>query len=108
MLGPPRGNRTDEMADAFAMNSYLGKQILALVRDGDYAHAGEEEAIELARRAVNIEPENPAYLDTLGWALFKQGRVEEAAAPLDKAARSNTGRGSAIGATVARRRQGAG
>jgi len=36
------------MADAFAMNSYLGKQILALVRDGDYAHAGEEEAIELA------------------------------------------------------------
>ncbi|CAN1721091.1 Methyltransferase domain-containing protein [Hyphomicrobium sp. 1Nfss2.1] len=36
------------MAQAFAMNSYLGKQILALVRDGDYAHAGEEEAIELA------------------------------------------------------------
>ena len=50
-----------------------------------------EEAIELARRAVNIEPENPSYLDTLGWALFKQGRVEEAAEPMDKAARSLTG-----------------
>lgn len=36
------------MSNAFAMNSYLGKQILALVRDGDYAHAGEEEAIERA------------------------------------------------------------
>lgn len=50
-----------------------------------------DEAIELARRAVQIEPENPAYLDTLGWALFKQGRVEEAAAPLGKAALSLTG-----------------
>jgi SAM-dependent methyltransferase len=29
------------------MNSALGKSILALVRDGDYAHAGEEEAIRL-------------------------------------------------------------
>jgi tetratricopeptide (TPR) repeat protein len=50
-----------------------------------------DEAVELARRAVNIEPENPAYLDTLGWALFKQGRVDEAAEPLGKAATSLTG-----------------
>ncbi|QSR84649.1 bifunctional 2-polyprenyl-6-hydroxyphenol methylase/3-demethylubiquinol 3-O-methyltransferase UbiG [Methylacidimicrobium sp. B4] len=28
------------------MNSFAGKRLLALVRDGDYAHAGEEEAIE--------------------------------------------------------------
>jgi SAM-dependent methyltransferase len=27
------------------MNSLLGKQILSLIRDGNYAHAGEEEAI---------------------------------------------------------------
>lgn len=40
------------MTSAFAMNSYLGKQILALVRDGDYAHAGEEEAIERALAAL--------------------------------------------------------
>ena len=50
-----------------------------------------EEAIELAERAVKIEPDNPAYLDTLGWALFKQGRVEEASAPLTRAAASLTG-----------------
>ena len=50
-----------------------------------------DEAIELAQRAVKIEPENPSYLDTLGWALFKQGRVEEAATPLGKAATSLTG-----------------
>jgi tetratricopeptide (TPR) repeat protein len=50
-----------------------------------------DEAIELAQRAVKIEPENPAYLDTLGWALFKQGRIDEAAAPLGRAATSLTG-----------------
>jgi tetratricopeptide (TPR) repeat protein len=49
------------------------------------------EAVELAERAVKIEPDNPAYLDTLGWALFKQGRVDEAAKPLGRAAAVLTG-----------------
>jgi tetratricopeptide (TPR) repeat protein len=49
------------------------------------------EAIELAQRAVKIEPGNPAYLDTLGWALFKHGRTEEATEPLGKAASLLTG-----------------
>ncbi len=40
------------MSTPFAMNSYLGKRILALVREGDFAHAGEEEAIERALAAV--------------------------------------------------------
>src|SRR5260370_17274946 len=34
------------------MNSFEGKGMLALMRDGDYAHAGEEEAIERALRSV--------------------------------------------------------
>jgi len=45
-----------------------------------------DEAVDLAQRALKVEPGNPAYLDTLGWALFKSGRVEEAADPLGKAA----------------------
>jgi predicted Zn-dependent protease len=49
------------------------------------------EAVDLAQRALKVEPGNPAYLDTLGWALFKQGRVEEAADPLGKAAAMLTG-----------------
>ena len=49
------------------------------------------EAVELAERAVKIEPDNPAYLDTLGWALFKQGRTDEAAKPLGQAATTLTG-----------------
>src|SRR5260370_3226386 len=38
------------------MNSFEGKRILALIRDGDYAHAGEEEAIE---RALCSIPKSP-------------------------------------------------
>ncbi len=44
------------------------------------------EAVDLAERAVKIEPDNPSYLDTLGWALFKQGKVEQADVPLARAA----------------------
>ena len=40
------------------MNSFEGKRILALVRDGDYAHAGEEEAIERSFRSI---PKNPKH-----------------------------------------------
>jgi tetratricopeptide (TPR) repeat protein len=46
------------------------------------------EAITLIERALKVEPENPAYLDSLGWALFKSGKTEEAEQPLRKAATS--------------------
>jgi len=44
------------------------------------------EAITFIERALKIDPDNPAYLDSLGWALFKQGNAEQAEAPLRKAA----------------------
>jgi SAM-dependent methyltransferase len=44
------------------MISYTGKQLLALIRGSDYAHAGEEEAIELAFRPVPRQP-NQLLLD---------------------------------------------
>jgi len=46
-----------------------------------------EEAIALVERALVIEPGNGAYLDTLGWAHYKQNRVEQAETPLREAAR---------------------
>jgi tetratricopeptide (TPR) repeat protein len=36
------------------------------------------EAVTLIEKAVSLDPENGAYLDSLGWALFKLGRAEEA------------------------------
>jgi tetratricopeptide (TPR) repeat protein len=36
------------------------------------------EAETLARKAHQLSPEDPFIMDTLGWVLFKQGRVKEA------------------------------
>ncbi|MBN2441869.1 MAG: tetratricopeptide repeat protein [Spirochaetales bacterium] len=35
-------------------------------------------AIQLCKRAVTIKPKNPSYLDSLGWAHFKAGKLQEA------------------------------
>jgi tetratricopeptide (TPR) repeat protein len=37
-----------------------------------------EEAFELIARAVEAEPENSAYIDSLGWVHFRLGNLEEA------------------------------
>ena len=44
------------------------------------------EAEEYIRRAVDLEPDNAAYLDSLGWVLYQQGRYHEALVPLERAA----------------------
>lgn len=64
--------------DANALNS-LGYML---------AERGEQldEAIALLQRALKIEPDNPSYLDSLGWAYFQQGRLELAEGPLTTAA----------------------
>jgi tetratricopeptide (TPR) repeat protein len=38
------------------------------------------------RKAGHAEPENAAYLDSLGWVLFRQGKHREALAELERAA----------------------
>ena len=43
-------------------------------------------ACRMIRKAVELEPENAAYRDSLGWALFRQRKYAEAAAELQKAA----------------------
>lgn len=52
------------------------------------AERGERlpEAIAYIERALKVEPDNPSYIDSLGWALFKHGRFEEAEPHLQKAA----------------------
>jgi Tfp pilus assembly protein PilF len=43
------------------------------------------EAFELARRAAALVPDDPAILDTLGWAAVRAGRPADAIAPLQRA-----------------------
>jgi predicted Zn-dependent protease len=36
------------------------------------------EALQLIQRAVALQPANPFFLDSLGWAYFKTGKLNEA------------------------------
>ena len=44
-----------------------------------------EKAEELLKKALTYEPNNGAYVDSLGWVYFKQGRYEEAIQELEQA-----------------------
>ena len=63
--------------DAYALN-YLGYM---------YADRGIrlEEAVELLNRAVELEPDNGAFFDSLGWAHYRLGQLEQAEHYLRKA-----------------------
>jgi len=52
-----------------------------------YADQGKnlEKAEAMIRKAVAEDPDNYAYLDSLGWVLFKRGKMEEARVSLEKA-----------------------
>lgn len=45
-----------------------------------------EEAYQLIERAYQISPDDPAILDSMGWALYRLGRLEEALQFLQQAA----------------------
>lgn len=53
-----------------------------------WAENGEnlDEAIEMVQRAVALDPDNGAYLDSLGWAYFQVGKYDEARVHLERAA----------------------
>ena len=61
--------------------NYLGYALAE--RDG----ARLDEALALVRRAVEVDRWNGAYRDSLGWILFRMGRLDEARAELEQAAR---------------------
>ncbi len=52
-----------------------------------YADTGKklEQALEMIQLAVDAEPDNRAYLDSLGWVLYRLERYEEALDALQKA-----------------------
>jgi tetratricopeptide (TPR) repeat protein len=53
-----------------------------------FADAGTnlDEALDLIERAVELDPDNGAYVDSLGWAHFRLGNYDEARLHLERAA----------------------
>ena len=45
-----------------------------------------DEAVKLVQRALDLDPGNPYYLDSLGWAYFRRGDLEQAEKYLSPAA----------------------
>ena len=45
-----------------------------------------DEALSLTKRAVALKPENGYYVDSLGWAFYKSGKLTEALTELKRAA----------------------
>lgn len=64
--------------DAEALN-YLGYSLID-------RNERVEEGLALVRRALAIEPHNGAYLDSLGWGMFRLGQAAQAREPLERAA----------------------
>ena len=50
-----------------------------------------DEALELIQKAVKIDPTNPSYLDSLGWANYKLGNLAEAEKHLRSAIKLDSG-----------------
>ncbi|HEX8189071.1 MAG TPA: tetratricopeptide repeat protein, partial [Pyrinomonadaceae bacterium] len=48
-----------------------------------------EEARGMIERALRAEPQNPSFLDSLGWVYYKLGKLKEAERYLSDAARRN-------------------
>ncbi|TVR17469.1 MAG: tetratricopeptide repeat protein [Balneolaceae bacterium] len=72
----------DETVDAFTMALRLdANNHTALNNYAYYLSLRSEkldEALEMSERAVSMDPNNAAYLDTIGWIHFKKGNYEKA------------------------------
>ena len=70
-------NKPDDLYSSDVYN-YLGYILVEQGKD-------LEVAVNYIKKAVDIEPDNGVFRDSLGWAYFKLGKIDEAIAELEKA-----------------------
>ncbi|HKQ57898.1 MAG TPA: tetratricopeptide repeat protein [Candidatus Eisenbacteria bacterium] len=50
-----------------------------------------DQAVDLIGKAITADPDNGAYIDSLGWAYYRMGRLAEARVQLERAVRLTSG-----------------
>ncbi len=82
-------NRVDESIQMLSKSLGLDPDYPNALNSLGYIYAAEdlnyEKALAHCRRAVQLSPNNPAYLDSLGWACYKNGDLGDARTYLRKA-----------------------
>jgi tetratricopeptide (TPR) repeat protein len=90
-----RGKKYTEAERAFRKALEIEKDNPAVLNYLGYMLADRgvklDEAISLIQRAVNQDPTNGAYLDSLGWAYFRQDKLDLAEEYLSKAVKFSGG-----------------
>jgi tetratricopeptide (TPR) repeat protein len=83
-------NTIATMKRVLAINEYHVQALNYLAYT--YAEKGVnlEEAEELAQKAVRLAPDDGYIMDTMGWVLYKQGRISEALKFLEAAHKLNS------------------
>jgi len=82
-------NRVDESVQMLSKSLGLDPDYPNALNSLGYIYAEEDldyqKALDYCKRAVQLRPANPAYLDSLGWACYKNGDLEDARTNLRKA-----------------------
>jgi tetratricopeptide (TPR) repeat protein len=82
-------DRFDEVVKAMEQALELDPEHADALNYLGYSYADRginaEEAVSLTQQAVTLRPHNGYYVDSLGWALYKVGRIEEALEMMQRA-----------------------
>ena len=82
-------NRRDEAIEEFKAALKFNPEFPEALNSLGYLYAEEsinlKQAEEMLKKALIYEPNNGAYIDSLGWVYFKQGRYQEAVEELEQA-----------------------
>jgi Flp pilus assembly protein TadD len=85
-----RMGRVDDAIDAFRRVIELDPGVASAYNYIGYSCAERginlAESVEMTEKALELDPQNGFFIDSLGWAYFRQGRLEEAVVELERAA----------------------
>lgn len=97
-------DRLDDALDAYRNSISLNPSNSGSLNNLAYFMAENDRGLDTAeiysRRAIQAEPENPTYIDTYAWVLFKLGDYEGARRSIDDALRFYTTADSSISVEV--------